>query len=691
MKYACSRRSFMASCVTRRAGLLGQPQQTVGEQRVGAQGTIHAERQTILGSCLGDPCEYRRRLLGTTELPAVGLEHRLGRARRGGRVELVRPIRDLEFDLAAEFVDRPLEAALADVAPRAHDIRPDLDLNRRGVHAPRPYASYRSCCMTADGNPIGNANATACAALVDEWIRCGVRHAVVAPGSRSAPMAIALAERDELSVHVVHDERAAAFVALGLGLDDVPAVLLCTSGTAAVNFHPAVVEAGLSNVPMIVATADRPPELRGIGSPQTIDQLHLYGRSVRWFHDAPPPDEADPSSWRPLAQRLFSTSEAGPVHLNLPFREPLLGTVGELPEPIGPPLPVPRGHATSGPLEERLNRQRGVIVAGGRHGVPVGDIAELAGRLGWPVLADPASGCRSFEQSVTAFDSLLRHADFAQAHAPEVVVRFGRSPASKVLSQWIVAAGAPVLQIGGPGVIDPDRNVAALCSIADLESLSGAAGTPWLARWRHADTQAEAALDAALAEMPLSEPGVARTIATAVPAAVDVVVASSMPVRDLEWFGGPSARAHANRGANGIDGVISTALGRSLSGRPTVVLLGDIAFVHDSNALVGLAARNVDLRIVVVDNGGGGIFSFLPQASALTRDRFEQLFGTPHGTDIEALAGAHGIAARTVSTTAELAATLQSPGPSVTRVVTDRDDNVRHHDLLNAAVAAVQR
>ena len=504
-------------------------------------------------------------------------------------------------------------------------------------------------------------------------------------------MAVALAERGELSIHVVHDERVAAFVALGLGLDGVPAVLLCTSGTAAVNFHPAVVEAGLSNVPMIVATADRPPESRGIGSPQTIDQLQLYGRSVRWFHDAPPPDDADPSSWRPLAQRLFSTADVGPVHLNLPFREPLLGTPGELPAPIESPVPVPRGHATSGPLDESLDRQRGVIVAGGRHTVPVGEIEALAARLGWPVLADPASGCRSFEQSVTAFDSLLRHADFAQAHAPEVVVRFGRAPASKVLSQWIVAAGAPVLQIGGPGVIDPERNVVAHCTLDDLGSLNGAAGTPWLARWRHANTQAEAAIDEALAGMPLTEPGVARTIATSLDVDVAVVVASSMPVRDLEWFGGPSARAHANRGANGIDGVISTALGRALSGRPTLVLLGDIAFAHDSNALVGLSARDVDLRIVVVDNGGGGIFSFLPQATVLAPDRFEQLFGTPHGTNLEALAGAHGIPARTVTTSIELADAVRAEGPSVTRVVTDRAENVRHHDLLNAAVAAVQR
>ncbi len=550
--------------------------------------------------------------------------------------------------------------------------------------------------MTAgDASLIGNANATACATLVDEWVRCGVRHAVIAPGSRSTPLAIALAERSELSVHVVHDERVAAFAALGLGLDGVPAILLCTSGTAAANFHPAVVEAGLSGVPMIVATADRPPELRGVGAPQTIDQLDLYGTSVRWFHDATPPDEADPVSWRPLARRAFSSAATGPVHLNLPFREPLLGTADPLPEPLDPPvdsaLLVPPAGDAGPPIDPSLDRQRGVIVAGGRHGVPVAEIEALAARLGWPVLADPSSGCRSFDQSVTAFDSLLRHIDFARAHAPELVVRFGRPPASKVLSQWIVASAAPVLQIGGPGVIDPDHNVARICSIGDLFVLTGAAGTPWLARWRHANTRAEQAIELAIGELPVSEPGVARTVAGAIDPGVELVVASSMPVRDLEWFGGPAARAHANRGANGIDGVISTALGRAMSGRSTVVLLGDIAFAHDSNALVGLAARNVDLRIVVVDNGGGGIFSFLPQATQLAPARFEQLFGTPHDTDIEALASAYGVAARTVSTLDDLAVAVRASGPSVTRVVTDRVENVRHHDLINAAVAAAQR
>lgn len=535
---------------------------------------------------------------------------------------------------------------------------------------------------------VGTANATACATLVDEWVRCGLRHAVIAPGSRSTPMALALAARSELSVHVVHDERAAAFVALGLGLGGVPAALLCTSGTAAANFHPAVVEAGLSDVPMLVLTADRPPELRGVGAPQTIDQLELYGRAVRWFHDVAVPDGADPSGWRPLAQRAFSTAAAGPVHLNLPFREPLLGEVGELPPPIGPALSVPRGITVAGAATAEFDRQRGVIVAGGRHGLDPASVETLAARLGWPILADPLSGCRALDHAVSAFDAILRHEPFADAHAPEVVVRIGRPPASKVLTQWIAASGAPVLQVGGPGVIDPDQNVAMFCCLDDLAALHGAGEMPWMTDWRDADRRAEAAIGEYLDGRALTEPGTARVLGERLPDGVELVVASSMPVRDLEWYGGRSARAHANRGANGIDGVLSTALGVALGGRPAVAWVGDIAFLHDSNALIALAERGADLRIVVADNRGGGIFSFLPQASALEAERFEQLFGTPHATDIQALAAAHGVPSATVDSVDDLARRIGEPGPSLTRIVTDRRDNVEVHAAIHAAVAA---
>jgi 2-succinyl-5-enolpyruvyl-6-hydroxy-3-cyclohexene-1-carboxylate synthase len=533
---------------------------------------------------------------------------------------------------------------------------------------------------------VASANATACATLVDEWVRCGVRQAVVAPGSRSTPMALALTARPELAVHVVHDERVAGFVALGLGLDGLPAILLCTSGTAAANFHPAVVEAGLSEIPMLVLTADRPPELRGIGAPQTIDQVELYGRSVRWFHDAPVPDDADPAAWRPIAQRAFGAASGGPVHVNVPFREPLVGTPEALPDPIGPPLPVPRGIAVSGPLDRRFEGGRGLVVAGGRHGVDPAEIERLATRLGWPLLGDPLSGCRA--AAVTTFDSLLRDLRFAQAHLPELVVRFGRPPASKVLTEWIRGSGAPVFQVGGPGVVDPDRNVAAFCSLADVASLDEPCEPGWRAAWTAADETAEAVLAGALATTPLSEPGVARTVADWLPDGAELVVAASMPMRDLEWFGGRRARAHANRGANGIDGVLSTALGRALAGNVTVALLGDIAFVHDSNALVALGGRGADLRVVVTDNDGGGIFSFLPQARLLDGERFERLFGTPHATRLSHLAAAHGVRFVDVTTPEELRQAIAEPGPSLTRIATDRDRNVDVHAELHAAVAA---
>ena len=280
--------------------------------------------------------------------------------------------------------------------------------------------------------------ATFCATLVDEWIHLGVGHAVVAPGSRSTPMALALAGRQELQLHLVHDERAAAFVALGLGLGGTPAALLCTSGTAAANFLPAVVEAGLSDVPMLVVTADRPPELRDVGAPQTIDQSHLYGRAVRWFHDPGIADAAAAGSWRSLARRAFAASGSGPVHLNVPFREPFLGEVGELPP--RPSLRVRTSPSTAVEPEgiaELLAVERGLILAGGRSGVVPDDVETLSKATGWPVLADPTSGCRHLATAVTAFDAILRVDEFADTHRPDVVVRIGRPAASKVLASWI--------------------------------------------------------------------------------------------------------------------------------------------------------------------------------------------------------------------------------------------------------------
>ena len=557
--------------------------------------------------------------------------------------------------------------------------------------------------MTQQPAPA-DVQATFCATLVDQWTRLGMRHAVIAPGSRSTPMALALAARAELQVHVVHDERSAAFIALGIGLSTgVPAALLCTSGTAATHFHAAVVEADLSGVPMLVLTADRPPELQGIGAPQTIDQTELYGAVVRTYANPGVPAAETSGEWRDVAADWWMSavgSDPGPVHVNLPFREPLVGTPYELPPSIEAPVDDDDDFFMMRPdiaeLVAMLDQQRGVIVAGGRVDDPAA-VGALAEALQWPVLADPRSGCRHLPQAVSAFDSLVRHAEFAAAHTPSVVLHLGEAPASKVLGQWLQASGAVHIQVHAQQrIIDPLSIVtervygrpSTLCmELAPL--VRGATGTPWLARWLHAERRGQEAIERVLAVSPtLTEPATARLLSDG-PATL--VVSSSMPVRDVEWFGhaGVTTIVHSNRGANGIDGVIATGIGVCAgSGSPTVVYLGDVAFCHDQSSLTGLAARGLPLTIVVTDNDGGGIFSFLPQATTLSHERFEQLFGTPHGTDLVALAAAHGLGARTVTSLEELAAAVADPAVTVARVATERAGNVRVHDRLHAAVAA---
>ncbi|MCU1399435.1 MAG: 2-succinyl-5-enolpyruvyl-6-hydroxy-3-cyclohexene-carboxylate synthase [Acidimicrobiales bacterium] len=559
--------------------------------------------------------------------------------------------------------------------------------------------------------------ATFCATLVDEWICNGVRHAVVAPGSRSTPLALALAARTELELDVFHDERSAAFAALGIGLDTgVPAILLCTSGTAAAHFHAAVVEAHQSAVPMLVCTADRPPELCDVGAPQTIDQTRLYGAAVRWFHDPGVAAAEASGTWRSMASHAFASSTGlwpGPVHLNLPFREPLVGTAGEL-----PPRRLAGRSATSSAVTPALadiadiaamiSGRRGVIVAGRGGGDPF-VVAELALALGWPVMADVRGGLRLGRWSgaaadggvvVAAFDDILRSAVFAGAHSPEVVIRLGEAPASKVLGQWLSALDAVQVHVSSlptwsdaDGVID--RHVTADVSVVcgalaeKAEVVDGA----WLADWMAAERIAQTEIDSVLGaqDVALSEPCVARSLARSLPQGANLVVSSSMPIRDVEWYADRvgDARVFANRGANGIDGVVATATGIALATQaPTFVLIGDVAFLHDSSSLTALAARSVDLRIVLVDNDGGGIFSFLPQSAALERDRFELLFGTPHGTDLRALAAAHGLPVERVATVAELVASIEQPGPRVTLVRSDRAANVEVHDAVHRAVVA---
>ena len=557
----------------------------------------------------------------------------------------------------------------------------------------------------------GEAQATFAATLVDEWARAGVRHAVVSPGSRSTPLAVALDAHDRITVHVFLDERSASFCALGIGrASGLPAVVATTSGTAAAECHAAVLEASHGRVPLLVCTADRPPELQQVGAPQTVDQVGLYGGAVRWAAAPGVADAATAGTWRSLAARAVAEAmgaRPGPVHLNLAFRDPLVGAPGELPPGRDDGAPWHRAwplrSSTSRATEAAaaaLRSPRGVVVAGA--GADPASMARLAEATGWPVLADPLSGCRR-PGSVAAFDALLRVRAFAEAHRPDVVVRVGAAPASKVLGEWLAASGAHVVLLERTGAfLDPDRLAADVVPggpavVTDLaRRLEGIADPAWGAAWASAEEAAQAAIDRVLAgREEVTEPAVARSLLASMPDGGTLVVSSSMPVRDVEWYGRPrtGVRVLANRGANGIDGVVSTAVGVALaSGGPTALLVGDLALLHDGGGLLGLADRGVDLAVVVVDNRGGGIFEFLPQAEALPRDRFERLLATPHDVDLPSLVAVHGLAALRVHDAdglqPALTAAVLTPGPLVVVAPTERATNVAVHDELHAAVAS---
>ncbi len=565
-----------------------------------------------------------------------------------------------------------------------------------------------------DDVPI-TVNATFCATLVDEWVRGGTTHAFVAPGSRSTPLALALAAHPALVIELFHDERSASFAALGHGLaTGRPAIVVCSSGTAGSHFHAAVIEADLSCVPMLVCTADRPPELWGRGAPQVINQTELFGDIVRSFVEPGPPDDLEPTAWRPIAataHRAALTPRPGPVHLNLSFRDPLTGSPGSLPPALSDETldteatPVVDVDAVEDAAALINGAQTGVIIAGRGQSNP-DDVRELSRLVGWPVLSDHRSGCRG-EGAIRHFDSLLRCSEFADGQRPEVIVRLGEIVSSKSTSQWIKAAsdaGASVVATRPWGrLVDPE-DVATLTVdgrgfvAALLPMVAARSDGRGQHAWNVADDAARQAIDQVLADQPRAEPNVARRVLEAVPAGGALVVASSMPVRDVEWFGPnrSDVAVVSNRGANGIDGTIATAIGVAGSGAantgvassrvPTICLVGDVAFLHDSSSMVALANRAIDLTIVVVDNDGGGIFSFLPQHTLLSSDRYEQLFGTPHGTDLAALVRSHGI--DVVEWDDADPPDLTPEGVRVVRVASDRQANLALHDKLNAAVAS---
>jgi 2-succinyl-5-enolpyruvyl-6-hydroxy-3-cyclohexene-1-carboxylate synthase len=583
--------------------------------------------------------------------------------------------------------------------------------------------------------------------LVDELIRCGLREAVVAPGSRSAPLAMALhaaSSAGRVRLHVRIDERSAAFLALGLAkASGRPVAAACTSGTAAAHFHAAVIEADEACVPMLLLTADRPPELRATGANQTIDQIKLYGSAVRWFCEAGVPEDraGQTGYWRSLACRAWALSAgqgvvpAGPVHLNLPFREPLVPGAADLAtgvvadsaadagwhdslagRPDGAPWtwtgeagPASAGRGSAADTADAGDcalpvdwTERAVVVCGDGTANPAA-VAALAGAAGWPLLAEPSSGARRGRVALSSYQYLLESPAFTASHRPDLIVSSGRAGLTRgqlALLRSAGAGGRHIVLSQAPGRwSDPVRTATA---VAGRIVLRGVAGTPtaggpsgWLRSWLTADAAAGAAAAGVIAaDGGLSEPLLAREVAAALPAGALLWVASSMPARDLDRNMAPRAdiRVLASRGASGIDGVVSTATGAALAhqadgGGPAVALLGDIALLHDSPGLMlGPQEPRPDLCLIVVNNDGGGIFSTLEQAAF--PGPFERVFGTPHGADLEQLAGAAGLPYSRLERAADVARALTGSGLRMVEVKTDRAEGTKLRAAISQACTA---
>jgi 2-succinyl-5-enolpyruvyl-6-hydroxy-3-cyclohexene-1-carboxylate synthase len=578
-------------------------------------------------------------------------------------------------------------------------------------------------------------------AFVDELARCGMRVACTSPGSRCAPLVLTLAREPRLRCHSHIDERCAGFFALGAAkASGLPVAVACTSGTAAAELLPAAIEAREARVPLLLLTADRPPELRENGAGQAIDQLKLYGSAAKWFFEVGVLDEAGPARlrWiRTLACRAYWTALAGrpgAVHLNFPLREPLI-TEAELPadhcgradglpyvlrrsaRPATPDDPAARvmraaseRSADTVLAELVTGAKRGLLVAG-RHerAMPLGAAAAaFCAAAGWPLLADPLSGARRGAAAIAHYDALLRDAGFAGAQRPDLVLRVGDLPVSKPLRTWLAdlpdvpqvaldpedAWQDPAGVLSHALALDPAHALAALAARAPDSTEEN-----WLAGWRSADERAAEAIAGALAAEGLSEPAVARELGVLLPAQATLFVASSMPVRDIETFWPARSdppRVLCNRGANGIDGTVSSALGAAAtSAGPVVLLIGDVALAHDLGGLLAAARLDLRLTVVLLDNDGGGIFDFLPVAratSAREPDLYTTHIATPTGLDFAKAAALAGFAHEPAATLPTLRAALEralNPGNTRTliHVRGERARNVELHGRVWSGVS----
>jgi len=564
-----------------------------------------------------------------------------------------------------------------------------------------------------------NVNSLWGSVLVETLSRLGLRQAVVSPGSRSTPLAIALARHPGIEAIPVLDERSAGFFALGLARrKGEPVLLVCTSGTAGANYFPAVIEASESGVPLLVITADRPPEMRACASGQTIDQQKLFGGYPDFYHELALPGAAEPllAYLRQTLAHAFGRTlhpTPGPVHLNAPFRDPLAPVADGTAEPAAAAVDwdaffdfvaPPAGIECAAPLPSLGPDVHGIIVAGpAQPADPAGyaaAVGEIGRKLGWPVLADGLSPVRQhanlIPHLVTAYDALLRNPAFAARVRPETVLCLGGWPTSKVLRDWLQAGAARTWLVG----TRPDNRDALHgrtrplpVAVPALAAGLPAAGAPngYTPLWTDAEKRARAVLDRTLAdEAALFEPKAAWLLDRHLPAGTPIFIANSMPVRDVEYVCGGGERrlrAFGNRGANGIDGTLSTAMGVAHGGPPAVLLTGDLALLHDANGFLLRPRLRGSLTVVLINNRGGGIFEHLPVAQF--DPPFEEFFATPQEVDFAGLASAHGAAhilVRDWDHFTSLISALPAAGVRVLEVRTDRKrDAAGRRRLLVAA------
>ncbi|MDR7077693.1 2-succinyl-5-enolpyruvyl-6-hydroxy-3-cyclohexene-1-carboxylate synthase [Neobacillus niacini] len=552
------------------------------------------------------------------------------------------------------------------------------------------------------------------AAFVAELVQTGIKDVVVSPGSRSTPMAMVLAEHPEINIHIHVDERSAAFFALGIAkATNKPVAILCTSGTAAANYFPAIVEARYSRVPLLVFTADRPHELREVGAPQAIDQIHLYGQHVKWFADmALPENNKEMIRYaRTVCARaaaIAMQAPAGPVHLNFPFREPLIPKLDEitfqLEERPNGYVKVRNGELTI-PEDEireisfKLNEyKKGIIVCGNIEDEQFAQaVTELSDALKFPILADPLSQLRSgkhqLENIVESYDTFLRNEDAKPYLQPDVILRFGAMPVSKALTIFLKEnhQAEQFVIDGAGGWRDPSSlstemifcNETIFCE--KLLSLSETReSVEFLEKWLDVNNLTKANMSLIKDSYKLSEGRLFYQLEEMLPEGATLFVGNSMPIRDLDSFflnNNKSIKVMANRGANGIDGTVSTALGAALYSKPLYLVLGDLTFFHDLNGLVAAKLYDIDIRIIVVNNNGGGIFSFLPQSQH--PKYFELLFGTPLNLEFEHAVRMFDGKFTKVKDWEHLGELMNQStevkGLNVYEVVTNRDSNLTEH------------